>query len=318
MKDESVALIELFDQFNDDDKAREYLESIRWENGIVCPHCGCNEQAKFSTIKYNSKTKVRAGLRYCSNCKKQFTVTVGTIFADSHIPLRKWVIAWHLLCASKKGISSLQIMRMLKLGSYRTALFMMHRIRFALKQPVFNSKLYGTVEVDETYVGGKAKGAGGQWRKKKAAVVTLLQRGDHGEKRSVVIKDATPKNLRALVTEHVAPNATVYTDDNLGYHGLDANYNHGVVKHCIKEYGRYEDGKYVSTNQVEGSFSLLKRGIYGTFHHVSKKHLHLYVAEFDHRYNYRKSTDGERTIAGMKKANGKRLLYKSVVKKSGA
>jgi transposase-like protein len=157
---DDLTLDEIQSRFGTDEKARQYLEEIRWEFGIVCPHCKNDKQKRIWKIEPNEKKKIRAGLYQCAECKKQFTVTVGTIFEDSHIPLRKWLVAWCLLCSSKKGISSLQIQRMLGLGSYRTALFMMHRIRYALAQPEFATYLKGVVEVDETYIGGKATGSG--------------------------------------------------------------------------------------------------------------------------------------------------------------
>ncbi len=185
-----------FDQiqlhFGTDEAARAYLEQIRWPDGVVCPHCKNADQKRIWKIKANEAAKIRAGLYQCAECKKQFTVTVGTIFEDSHIPLRKWLVAWYLLCTSKKGISSLQIQRMLwgerngkPLGSYRTALFMMHRIRYALAQPEFTTYLKGVVEVDETYVGGKAKNVGGGFKGNKACVVSLVERG--GQARSFVL-----------------------------------------------------------------------------------------------------------------------------------
>jgi transposase-like protein len=140
-KDTSLTLIQIIDRFSTDDEARAELERIRWKNGVVCPHCKCDEEAKFSAIAANPAKKIRAGLRWCSNCEKQFTVTIGTIFEDSHIPLRKWLIAWYLVCSSKKGISSLQLQRVLELGSYRTALFMAHRIRYALKDSGFTGDI---------------------------------------------------------------------------------------------------------------------------------------------------------------------------------
>lgn len=142
-----VTLVQLIDRFANDDIARAHLESIRWQDGIVCPKCGCTAQRQFSTIAANPAKKVRAGLRHCAECKRQFTVTVGTIFEATHIPLRKWLIAWYLVCSSKKGVSSLYLQRALELGSYRTALFMAHRIRYALKDDVFATKLTGTVSV---------------------------------------------------------------------------------------------------------------------------------------------------------------------------
>src|SRR5271170_4912384 len=148
MKTESplkdLTLIQIINRFDTDDKARKHLETVLWKDGIVCPHCKCNDQKQFSERKANVDKKIRAGLRYCSNCKSQFTVTIGTIFEDSHIPLRKWLIAWYLICSSKKGISSLQLQRILEIGSYRTALFLTHRIRHALRDTEFAEKLDGT------------------------------------------------------------------------------------------------------------------------------------------------------------------------------
>src|SRR5204863_5356252 len=177
---EDLTLDEIQSRFGTDDKARQYLEEIRWSDGVVCPHCKNAKQNRIWEIKANPEKKIRAGLYHCAKCNKQFTVTVGTIFEDSHIPLRKWLVAWYLLCSSKTGISSLQIQRMLGLGSYRTALFMMHRIRYALKHPAFAEKLPSSyknaVEVDETYIGGKHKPMGVKV-KNKTAVVALVERG---------------------------------------------------------------------------------------------------------------------------------------------
>jgi transposase-like protein len=303
----NLTLDEIQNRFATDEAARAYLEEIRWPHGVICPHCRNGNQDKFWEIKANKGKSIRAGLRQCVECKKQFTVTVGTIFEDSHIPLRKWLVAWYLLCSSKKGISSLQIQRMLGLGSYRTALFMMHRIRYALKHPSFDQKLptsyKNPVEVDETYIGGKCKPMSNKW-KNKTAVVALVERG--GNVRSQVMERVTAENLRKVIAENVAPFSYVNTDDHLGYRGLDRKYEHGIVKHGAKEYVRGD----VHTNTIEGFFSLLKRGVVGTFHQVSRKHLPLYLAEFDHLYNYRKTTDGERTIEGIKLAEGKRLTLK--------
>lgn len=143
--------------FSTDEKAREYIEAILWPNGPVCPHCKNADAKRIWKIQANPNKKIRCGLHRCAECNKEFTVTVGTIFEDSHIPLRKWLMAWHLVCSSQKGISSLQLQRILGLGSYRTALFMTHRIRHAIQDPVFNEKLSGPVEVDEGYVSGKPR-----------------------------------------------------------------------------------------------------------------------------------------------------------------
>ena len=301
-----LTLIQIIDQFPTDDAAREHLEGIRWHDGVVCPHCKCSDQSKLSSIAANKEKKVRAGLRWCANCEKQFTVTIGTIFEDSHIPLRKWLIAWYMICSSKKGVSSLQLQRQLELGSYRTALFMTHRIRYALHDPAFTDKLDGTVEVDETWVGGKQKGVGHGSKVHKTPVVALVQRG--GKVRSHVTHRVTAYNLKKAVHDNVELGSKVMTDDFAGYKGLRDGFKHQSVNHSKGEYVRGD----AHTNTVEGFFSLLKRGVVGTFHSISREHLPLYLAEFNHRWNYRKSTDGERTLAGLRKMEGKRLTYKFV------
>ncbi len=304
-----LTLIQIIDQFPTDEAAREHLEGIRWKDGIVCPHCQCVDQSRFSTIAANPKKKVRAGLRWCAACQKQFTVTVGTIFEDSHIPLRKWLIAWYMICSSKKGISSLQLQRNLELGSYRSALFMAHRIRFALKDPAFKDRLQGTVEVDECYVGGKIRGMGQV--QNKVPVVSLLERG--GRVRSQVMRHVTGKNLKKAIRDNVLICSEIHTDEFAAYRGLEPKFTHCVVKHSAKEYARREGNRLVTTNGVEGFFSLLKRGVIGTFHHISEQHLPLYLAEFDHRHNCREMTDGERTVQGLQKVEGKRLTYRPAV-----
>ncbi len=302
-----LTLDEIQLRFGTDEKARQYLEEIRWPNGVVCPHCKNANQKRIWEIKPNEAAKIRAGLYQCSECKKQFTVTVGTIFEDSHIPLRKWLVAWYLLCSSKKGISSLQIQRMLGLGSYRTALFMMHRIRYAISHPNFTGMLSGTVEVDETYTGGRKHGRHGKLDNK-TCVVSLVERG--GNARSFVLDRITGENLKGAIMQHVQDGSIVCTDDYFGYRPMPKIFTHKAVKHSAYEYARKE-GKFTAhTNTVESKFSLLKRGIIGTFHQVSKKHLPLYLAEFDHRFNHRKSTDGERTISALKLAEGKRRTLK--------
>src|SRR6266496_6334844 len=211
---DDLTLDEIQSRFGTDEKARAYLEEIRWEYGIVCPHCKNAKQNRIWEIKANPEKKIRAGLYHCAKCGKQFTVTVGTIFEDSHIPLRKWLVAWYLLCSSKKGISSLQIKRMLGLGSYRTALFMMHRIRYAISHPNFTGMLSGTVEVDETYIGGKKRGVRGKLANK-TCVVSLVERG--GNARSFVIDRVTGENLKGAIMQHVQDGSVVCTDDYFGY-----------------------------------------------------------------------------------------------------
>jgi len=300
-----MTLIQIMERFPDDEKARKHLEEIRWKNGIVCPHCQCSDQTKFSDIAANPEKKVRAGLRFCSACGKQFTCTVGTIFEDSHIPLRKWIIAWYMLCTSKKGVSSLQIQRMLDLGSYRTAWLMMHKIRYALKDPVFADKLSGIVEVDETYVGGVRRGMGRCYKGNKTAVVSLVERG--GRVRSQVMPVVTGRNIKAVLNEHAEKSSRIMTDSYQVYRKATKGFkSHESVNHHEKEYAHGD----VNTNSAEGYFSILKRGVIGTFHHVSKQHLPLYLAEFDHRYSNRKVTDGQRTFDSLSKMEGKRLKYR--------
>jgi len=303
-----LTLIQLFDRFGTDEKARKHLETVLWPYGVVCPHCKCNDKDKIAERAANPDKKIRAGLRFCSNCKSQFTVTVGTVFEDSKIPLRKWLIAWYLLCSSKKGISSLQLQRLLELGSYRTALFMAHRIRHALAETSYPEKLKGTVEIDETSL--KTQSGDGRKKENKITVVAMVQRG--GTVRAKAMPVISGGNLKQAVKDNVKINATVYTDSSAAYYDLNASFDHHAVNHSAGEFSRKEYGYFISTSNVESWFSLLKRGVVGTFHHVSPQHLPLYLAEFEHRHNCRKMTDGERTDLGLTKATGKRLIYKTV------
>jgi len=303
-----LTLIQIVLRFDTDDKARKHLESVIWKNGVVCPHCKCNDQNKFGLIKPNADAKTRAGLRWCSNCKSPFTVTIGTVFEDSKIPLRKWLIAWYMICSSKKGISSLQLQRILELGSYRTALFMAHRVRHALRDTEFAEKLDGTIEADECFVPTGTKGEGKPVRKL-TPVFAMVQRG--GAIRSKVMPTVNGANLKQAIRDNVAICSEVHTDMNQGYAGLEPKFTHKTVKHAAREYSRHEGENVVTTASVESYFSLLKRGVIGTFHHVSAQHLPLYLAEFDHRHNCRKMTDGERTDVGLTKAVGKRLIYRA-------
>jgi len=199
------------------------------------------------------------------------------------------------------------LQRNLELGSYRTALFMAHRIRFALKDPTFSDKLSGTVECDETYVGGKTRGQGRHFMGNKVPVVSLVERD--GRVRSQVMKHVTGKNLKEVLKANVEQSATIMTDDFYAYRGAAKDFaSHQAVKHSAREYVR----GLAHTNGVEGFFSLLKRGVVGTFHHISEQHLPLYLAEFDHRHNCREMTDGERTVNGLQKIEGKRLTYRQV------
>lgn len=310
-------------QYQDEDAAREQLEKLIWPNGPVCPHCSFDKAYRLES-KPESKNKVRPGLYKCARpeCRKTFTVTVGTIFEDSHIPLHKWLAAIHLMCASKKGISALQLQRELwgedettkkPKGSYRTAWFMCHRIRWAMTQTPVADLLKGIVEVDETYVGGKQKlGRRGRptlEETNKTPVLALLERG--GNVRSFPIERATLKNIKPIMERHIDPASRVVTDDfPVYYHTRDAFPQHHTVNHRAKEYVRREGDFKVTTNTVESFFALLKRSNYGIHHHMSSKYLGSYCAERDFVYNTRKLTDDERTAKAIKAADGKRLMLK--------
>lgn len=234
-------------EFNDADKAREVLESERWPEGPICPHCGLIGEAYKLEPKKDAKTHVRKGVYKCAGCREQFTVTVGTIFEDSHIPLNKWLCAIHLLCASKKGMSAHQLHRMLGV-TYRSAWFMAHRIRFGMKQEPLSSKLeklQGTVEVDETYIGGKEKGMRGKptAQSKKATVISMVERslvsGKKGRIRSVVMPRVTADNLRWTLRDGIEQEATLNTDESSMYWGIGQWWKkHESVNHSKKQYSR--------------------------------------------------------------------------------
>ena len=256
--------------------------------------------------KPDSKRPVRKGVYKCKACRKQFTVTVGTIFEDSHIPLNKWLMAINLLCSSKKGMSAHQLHRMLGL-TYKSAWFMAHRIRYVMTQPPLVDKLKGVVEADETYVGGKAHGKRGRGAQNKTPVFTLVER--NGRVRSFKVDRVTAKNLKEKIREHVDKDATIMTDEFLAYKGLSKEFKHYTVNHSI---GEYVNGD-AHTNTAEGFFSILKRGINGVYHHVSEQHLDRYLAEFAFRYDNRKVEDAVRATVALKQTNGKRLTFKEPV-----
>lgn len=286
-----------------EDEARELLEELRWPSGPVCPHCGFDE-AYVLTAKPGSKRPVRKGVYKCKKCRKQYTVTVGTVFEGSRIPLNKWVMAISLMCASKKGISAHQLHRMLSL-TYKTAWFMCHRIRHAMSEGPLAGMLQGTIEADETYIGGKAKGKRGRGAAKKAIVLTLIERD--GRARSTVTESVTAATLLPVIKENVARNATIMTDELGSYNRLGLHFKrHGKVTHSQKKYARDD----VHVNAAEGFFALLKRGVHGTFHHVGKQHLDKYLGEFDFRWSTRTIGDRARTAEVIKRVSGKRLYYK--------
>jgi transposase-like protein len=301
-------LKKLAKHFSDEDAARELLERMRWPDGPSCPTCGKKETV-YRMQRLASSTKPgRKGLLRCRKCNKQFTVTVGTVFEDSHIPITTWIQALYLLCgASKKGMSAHQLHRMLGI-TYKSAWFMAHRLRYAMTQEPLASKLTGTVEADETYIGGKRKntprGRAGK-ESHKTPVVALVERG--GRLRAMPVERVTADNLDSVLREHVDASASVMTDSWIGYRNVGQNFaSHEKVDHAQGEYVRGE----CHTNTLEGFFSLLKRGIVGSYHHVGKGHLHRYCDEFTFRYSARKATDAERMVLAVEGAEGKRLTYK--------
>jgi transposase-like protein len=299
-------------QFQDDDAAREHLEKLLWPDGPVCPKCGVIGESTKLQPKEGTKTHGRKGLYQCNGCREQFTVTVGTIFEDSHIPLHKWLLAFHLMCSSKKGVSALQLQRNLELGSYRTAWFMCHRIRWAMTQSPMVEKLSGIVEVDETFVGGKQKGRRGRPTAEttnKTPVLALVERG--GDVRSFPLERATLNNIKPIMAQHIDPESHLVTDEfPVYYHTRDLFPKHHTINHREDEYSRKEAELTVTTNTVESFFALLKRSNYGIHHHMSRKYLGSYCAERDFVYNGRKLTDDERTTKAIKASEGKRLMMK--------
>jgi len=288
-----------------ENEAREVLEKLRWPDNVYCPRCGSKD---IIIVKPDETKKIRKGLYRCRDCRKlnqtnQFTVTVGTIFEDSHIKLNVWLQAIILLCSSKKGMSAHQLHRQLGI-TYKSAWFMAHRIRYAMEQNS-SKKMQGTIEADETYVGGKSKRVGNQTGlENKTPVVSLVQR--NGDVRSFVVPVVSASTLKKVLTKNISKKAKLMTDELRGYIKVGREFSsHEVVNHKKYEYVRGN----VTTNTIEGFFGILKRGINGVYHHVSKEHLHRYLAEFDFRYNYRKVTDSERTISAIAGFEGKRLKY---------
>ena len=285
------------------DQAREFMERFRWPNGPVCPHCN-SEKVHRLNAKSDSKRPGRQGLLKCKSCRKQFTVTVGTIFEDTHIPLNKWLMAIYLVCYSKKGISANQLHRMLGI-TYKSAWFMAHRIRFAMTQPPLCEKLNGIVEIDETYIGGRAKGKRGRGAANKIKVFALVQRD--GNAVSCKANDVKSRTLKEIIRNNVADTAHVMTDEFQSYCGLEKQVTaHSVVNHSSKEYVR----GIMHTNFAESYFSLLKRGIIGAFHHVSETHIERYLDEFNFRWNNRRKNDYFRLTNTIVESVGKRLIYR--------
>lgn len=296
--------------FHDEAAAFAHLESILWPNGPVCPHCGS------ISGKHYDLRKTRLGLRKCSDCRKQFTVKVGTVFESAHIPLNKMLQAVYLLTSSKKGISAHQLHRVLEV-QYKTAWFLAHRIREAFRSGAlaipFGSE-GGPVEVDETFIGRKAgvpKARGGAAHKN--AVLSLIDR-DTKQVRSFHVDGVTTGDLAPIIRENLAKEARLQTDEAKQYRKIGEEFaSHDRVNHGEDEYVRYEAAGIVTTNSAEGYFSVFKRGMKGVYQHCGEKHLHRYLAEFDFRYNNRSALgceDQERATRALAGIKGKRLTYR--------
>jgi transposase-like protein len=274
------------------------LAFARWGDKPICVHCGSDRKIY----------RIQNGLKFkCADCGKPFSVRVGTIFEDSALPLLKWFMALWLIGSHKKGISSIQLSRDINV-TQKTAWFMLHRLRFAMRTPDFGKPLNGTVEVDETYVGGKTHGQGvGYNQPNKTAIFGMLER--NGEVRAHSISHADGKTLKPIIKENVDPNAVISSDEFGAYKGLDKVFkDHIICNHGAKQYAI---GK-AHTNNIECFWSMLKRGIIGNFHHISRKHMDRYVDEFEYRYNTRKIKDTKRFDKVLTHING-RLTYKNLI-----
>jgi transposase-like protein len=299
-------------RFNDDTAARDHLEALRWPNGPVCPHCGgADRQSRLEGKAH------RPGLLFCGHCRQQYTVTVGTVFERSKIPLHKWIMATHLLCASKKGMSSHQLHRMLGV-TYKTAWFMSHRIREAFK--VEFGPLGGggkIVEADETFWGRikdhqpKRKGRGGGWGHKHK-ILALVERD--GRARSFHVANVDHNTLKPILLANIAKDTHLMTDAASHYKQLKGGFlSHETTNHAKKQYAKKSraiKGAVAHSNTVESFFGMFKRGLMGTYHHVSEAHLQRYCTEFDFRFTHRRTTDEERAEAALKQVGGKRLMYR--------
>ena len=271
-----MTLPKLMVDFDTDAECRQALEELRWPDGVCCLRCGSVSISRIKTRKQYD----------CNDCRYRFSVTTGTVFNDSHLALPKWFMAVLLMCEAKKGISANQMKRTLGVA-HKTAWYLCHRIRKAMTD-VRPIRLTGTVEVDETYVGGKRRGLGRGYVGNKAMVVGAVQRG--GKVRMKVEKRDDKATLHGFIADHVSTNVrNIYTDEHPSYQGLDSDSGetglHQTVNHSSKEYVRGD----VHTNSIEGAFGLFKRAIVGSFHHVSHKHLDRYLDEFEFRYNNRKN-----------------------------
>lgn len=305
--------------FHDEAAAFAHVEALLWADGRVCPHCGTVDHSyplkgvRSKPSRKNPEGVERHGLYKCSDCRKQFTVRIGTIFEETHLPLHKWLQAIHLVCSSKKGISAHQLHRTLEV-QYKTAWFLAHRIREAMRagelSPMGGGG--GIIEIDETYIGmldGQAKDSRKHPTQYRNTILTLVERG--GQARSFHIESASIANLLPVIKANLSREAIMHTDEWKSYPYIGRQFaGHETVNHKNEEYVRGN----VTTNTVEGFFSIFKRGMKGVYQHCSEKHLHRYLAEFDFRYSNRSALgveDQDRAQRALEGAKGKRLMYRA-------
>jgi len=298
-------------QFHNEAAAFAYVEAALWPQGPVCPHCGGVE--RISAIAPNKEKRIRIGLKFCGQCRKQFTVRVGTIFEESKLPMTKWLQAIFLMVSSKKGVSAHQLHRTLE-TTYKTAWFLAHRIREAMRSgdlaPFGGAG--GAVEVDETFIGREPGKPVKRAYHHKMKVLTLVDR-ESGRARSIVVDDLRPATITPILQINMSREARLMTDEAGHYLHVGREFaQHGVVRHGQEEYVNPQD-RTIHTNTIEGYFSIFKRGMKGVYQHCAKKHLHRYLAEFDFRYSNRVALgfdDQARTKAALKGVVGRRLTYK--------
>lgn len=299
--------------FHNEEAAFAYLESVIWADGAVCPHCGGVD--RITKVKANPEKRIRVGLWRCGDCKKQFTVKVGTVFEHARIPMHKMLQAVYLVTSSKKGISAHQLHRTLEI-TYKSASFLLHRIREAMRDggelpPMGGNG--GIVEVDETFIGKKKGAVKRRAFHHKMKVLALVDR-DTRKARTMVIDDVKAETLMPLVIANVEREARIMTDEHSGYRDVKHYFaGHGTTSHGKGEYVNFED-RSIHSNTVEGYFSIFKRGMKGVYQHCGEDHLHRYLAEFEFRYNNRAAlgcNDTDRSVTALKGIVGKRLTYET-------